>query len=92
MTGKIALISRGDCDFRLKSVLAADAGALAMIVFEYAEPLAANYSYTYLDPVPISGRYVPGAMISRTDGLALFNDLSVIVSLTVDTTLENRTS
>ena len=50
---------------------------------------------TYLSPVPSTGHYVPGAMISKADGLALVEGLKagdVTVSFNVDSKAENRTT
>ena len=65
ISGKIALLRRGDCDFRTKILNAQQAGALAVVVKNDADtPL-----------IPMSGNSaditIPGVMISLTTGSLL---------------------
>lgn len=93
LTGKIALVSRGACEFGLKSVLAGKAGASAILIYNNV-PGSVNGG-TYGSPVRELGPYVPGVMISQADGLALGEDLKagpVSLIFNVKAVLENRTT
>ncbi|RPB21343.1 Zn-dependent exopeptidase [Terfezia boudieri ATCC MYA-4762] len=93
LTGKIALISRGTCEFGLKSVLAGKAGAQGILIYNNV-PGIANGG-TYGSPVRELGPYVPGAMISQADGLTLVADLKagpVTATFNVEALSENRTT
>ena len=77
----------------MKSTLAGNASAIAILVFN--NEAGGVSSGTYGSPVPSAGRYVPGAMISQADGLALIENLKTgvfTVNFTIDAKLENRTS
>ena len=77
----------------MKSVLASNASAIGILVYNNQE--GGVVSGTYLSVVPETGRYAPGAMISQADGLSLVESLKVggiTVSFTVDAKAENRTS
>lgn len=70
MSGKIALIQRGGCDFDVKIAHAADAGAVAALVYNIAgEPIVMNGESGLSD--------IPAMMIGQADGnlvLAEFDD------------------
>jgi carboxypeptidase Q len=71
--GAIALISRGECEFGLKSALAGAAGAVAAIIYNNEAGLIGGGT---LGPPPRpEGDYVITTGISRADGRALLNDL-----------------
>ena len=67
MSGKVALVIRGACNFSDKYNNAADAGAVAIIV--YNDGAAADR----FDPFTMSapGTTIPGAMIGHVDGAAI---------------------
>ncbi|KAI5779935.1 hypothetical protein DFH27DRAFT_585122 [Peziza echinospora] len=91
--GRIALVSRGECQFGLKSVLAGKAGATGIIIYNNAPGTISGG--TFGAPVRPEGPYVPGAMITQEDGQALLADVAagpVLVELVVDSVLENRTT
>lgn len=86
-------MSRGSCDFGLKSVLAGLAGAKAIIIYNNVPGLVTGV--TYASPVRELGPYVPGAMISQENGRHLVADLTagpVSVTLNVISIAENRTT
>ncbi|KAF8416440.1 hypothetical protein EV426DRAFT_421870 [Tirmania nivea] len=94
LTGKIALVSRGSCEFGLKSVLAGKAGAQAIIIYDNV-PGDASGGGTYGSPVRELGPYVPGAIISQADGLTLVADVNaggVAATLKIDSVFEKRTT
>ncbi|MFC5290688.1 M28 family metallopeptidase [Actinokineospora guangxiensis] len=65
VTGKIAVVSRGSCTFAVKNQVAADAGAVAVIVYNNAD---GPVNGTLGDPA--AGR-VPTGGITQADGRAL---------------------
>ncbi|KAL2073907.1 hypothetical protein VTL71DRAFT_11233 [Oculimacula yallundae] len=65
LTGKIALISRGTCNFSAKTLLASAAGATAAIIYNNVDA-AAGGTLGAANP-----DFVPTIMISRAAGLAL---------------------
>ncbi|KAK0099408.1 Leucyl aminopeptidase yscIV [Cadophora gregata] len=65
LTGKIALISRGTCNFSVKTLFAGSAGAVGTIVYNNADS-ALGGTLGGENPA-----FVPTVMISRVDGLAL---------------------
>ncbi len=94
LTGKIALISRGSCEFGLKSALAGAAGADAAIIYDNRE--ADSLAGTLGAPPRPEGPYVPTAGITLARGTALLNSLnggaSVIADLNVISIMEDRTT
>ncbi|KAL8710771.1 MAG: hypothetical protein Q9220_004789, partial [cf. Caloplaca sp. 1 TL-2023] len=94
VAGKIALISRGTCQFGLKSALAGAAGADAAIIYDNIdEPSLAG---TLGAPPRPEGPYVPTAGISLAKGTALKNALAGGAAVTADinviSIMENRTT
>ncbi|KAL0570300.1 hypothetical protein V5O48_011664 [Marasmius crinis-equi] len=67
LDGKIALISRGDCDFGLKSALAGAAGAIGAVIYNNVEGSIAG---TLGEPPRPEGDYVPTLSVDRATGLA----------------------
>ncbi len=62
VNGKIALVDRGSCEFGLKSLLAEEAGAIAVVV--------CNYEDTYVNMAPGAdgdGVTIPAYFITATD-------------------------
>ncbi len=74
VTGKIALMQRGNISFRDKSVNAQDAGAAVAIIFNNA---AGNFSGTLGE----LGDYIPTFSLSQADGLTMENKLDAQGSL-----------
>ncbi|WP_076421090.1 S8 family serine peptidase [Colwellia sp. UCD-KL20] len=70
LVGKIALISRGSCAFTEKFINAQEAGAIAAIVYSYAD--TSPFSMGGTDPAAT----IPGSMISFDDGQALLSSIS----------------
>ncbi len=64
LSGRIALVRRGSCDFQVKVGHAADAGAIAVVVYGNDDDDGA--------PITMTGRRasvtIPAVMISRNDG------------------------
>ena len=91
LTGKIALISRGTCQFGLKSALAGAAGADAAIIYNNVE---GDLAGTLGAPPRPEGPYVPTAGISLANGTALLNSIkggaTVVADLTIFSIIENR--
>jgi hypothetical protein len=71
--GAIALISRGTCEFGLKSALAGAAGAVAAIIYNNEKGLIGGG--TLGAPPRPEGDYVPTLGISLADGKAILNAL-----------------
>lgn len=78
VTGKIALVSRGGCSFAQKSVVAGQAGAVALIVYNNV-------------PGPLNGTlgswsaaHIPSTGITQADGQALVAKLPNGLNLTLD--------
>ncbi|KAI4185000.1 MAG: hypothetical protein LQ346_006005 [Caloplaca aetnensis] len=94
LTGKIALVSRGSCEFGLKSALAGAAGADAAIIYDNKD--ADSLAGTLGAPPRPEGPYVPTAGITLARGTALLNSLnggaSVIADLNVISIMEDRTT
>ncbi len=89
MTGKIALIQRGGCDFRVKAENAKAAGALAVIIFNEGQPGREEMFVGTLG-VP---QAVPVVGLSFADAAALHQQLATgAVTMHVKTTTnsENR--
>ena len=91
--GKIALISRGTCEFGLKSALAGAAGAAGAIIYNN---IAGPLSGTLGPPPRPEGEYVPTAGISLENGTALLAAITggqtVTGVLNVESLIENRTT
>ncbi len=78
IAGSIALIQRGGCDFDAKVARAADAGAIAAVVFNLADP-----------PVVMNGTSglsdIPALMVGQSDGMLFIeqfdagNDISAVL-------------
>jgi hypothetical protein len=85
LTGKIALIKRGDCEFGLKSALAGAAGAVGVLLYNNL-PEALNPTLGV--PTRPEGPYPPTLGISGTDGEAIFAALTseVIAEITIEYT------
>ncbi|KAI9698610.1 MAG: hypothetical protein M1820_007409 [Bogoriella megaspora] len=90
VTGNIALISRGTCEFGAKSVNAGLAGADGAVIYNN---VAGSLSGTLGPPRP-AGPYVPTAGISLEQGTALLDQINagteVIGDLSVETVIEER--
>jgi carboxypeptidase Q len=71
--GNIALISRGECEFGLKSALAGAAGAVAAIIYNSEDGLIGGG--TLGTPPRPEGDYVPTLGIALADGEAILDDL-----------------
>ncbi|KAF2853524.1 Zn-dependent exopeptidase [Plenodomus tracheiphilus IPT5] len=83
VAGKIALISRGSCEFGLKSALAGGAGAAGAIIYNNA-PGSVNGG---LGPPPRpEGPYVATVSLPQADGLALVSQIQG--GATVEATLD----
>ncbi|KAI4176358.1 MAG: hypothetical protein LQ343_001097 [Gyalolechia ehrenbergii] len=93
LAGKIALISRGSCQFGLKSALAGAAGADAAIIYNNIDEELAG---TLGAPPRPEGAYVPTAGISLAAGTALKDSLAGGATVTADidvvSVMENRTT
>lgn len=89
----MALISRGTCEFGLKSVLAGNAGATAAIIYNN---IPGNLSATLGPPPRPEGEYVPTVGISLEEGTALVQQITggatVTASLDVETNILNATT
>ncbi|GAA2111890.1 M28 family metallopeptidase [Streptomyces synnematoformans] len=88
-TGKVALVQRGGCNFVVKQANAADAGAVATVIFNNAEGALAG---TLGDPEAVR---VPTGGISRAEGEALLTLLAqgeVTVHVDVQMLVEPRTT
>ncbi|KAF3391442.1 putative leucine aminopeptidase 2 [Penicillium rolfsii] len=92
LSGKIALVKRGECAFAEKSVLAAAAKAAAVIVYNN---VPGSLSGTLGGVTPDHGSYSAIAGISDTDGQTLLSATAngaVTVFLKIDSQIENRTT
>ncbi|KAF2264264.1 Zn-dependent exopeptidase [Lojkania enalia] len=89
LAGNIALISRGTCEFGLKSALAGVAGAVGAIIYNNIPGIIQG---TLGAPPRPEGDYVPTLSISQEDGLALVEQITggatVTGSLDIATTIE----
>jgi Zn-dependent M28 family amino/carboxypeptidase len=93
VAGKIALISRGTCEFGLKSALAGGAGAAGAIIYNNS-PVPVNGG---LGPPPRpEGPYVATVYLSQAEGLAYVAQIqggaTVEASLDVKTVIEYTTT
>ncbi|KAI0171479.1 hypothetical protein BJ166DRAFT_589542 [Pestalotiopsis sp. NC0098] len=89
VSGKIALISRGNCTFAVKATNAKTAGAVAAVVYNN---IAGTVSGTLGAP---SDAYVPVVGISLEQGDELITALAdgqVVAALAAESTIENRTN
>lgn len=94
LTNNIALISRGTCEFGLKSALAGAAGASGALLYNNAP---GSISGGTLGPPPRpEGDYVPTAGITQEQGLELLQAINAGQTITglleVDSVIENRTT
>ncbi|KAI4225779.1 MAG: hypothetical protein L6R36_003665 [Xanthoria steineri] len=94
LTGNIALISRGTCEFGLKSALAGAAGAVAAVIYDNIdEPSLAGTLGAAVRP---EGPLIPTAGITLANGTALKDQLSGNRTVTADINVisirENRTT
>lgn len=94
VSGNIALISRGSCQFGLKSALAGAAGADAAVIYDNIdEP---KLSGTLGPDSRPEGPYVPTAAITLARGTALLDAIkggaTVNADLNVISIRENRTT
>lgn len=94
VSGAIALISRGLCDFGLKSALAGAAGAEGAIIYNNIPgPVTGG---TLGPPPRAEGDYIPTAGITQDNGTALLAAINggqtVEGVLLVDSVIENRTT
>ncbi|KAL7274658.1 Leucyl aminopeptidase yscIV, partial [Rhizina undulata] len=94
LSGAIALISRGTCEFGLKTAYAGAAGAVGAIIYNN---LPGSISGGTLSaPTRPEGPYVPVAAIAQEDGLSLLENLqagaTIVGELSIDSVLENRTT
>lgn len=84
VSGKIALISRGSCEFGLKAALAGAAGALGALIYNNVAgpPLAGTLG---APPRP-EGGYVPSISISQELGTGYVEAIAggAIVAATID--------
>ncbi|KAL8870005.1 MAG: hypothetical protein Q9174_003847 [Haloplaca sp. 1 TL-2023] len=94
VAGKIALISRGTCEFGLKSALAGAAGATGAIIYNNVDE--DSFAGTLGAPGRPEGEYVPTAGITLARGTALLDQLNGGANLTADVNIisirENRTT
>ncbi len=76
VSGKIAFVQRGNCEFELKIANAEDAGAVAVIVYNIAG-----------DPIVMTGddgsAGIPAVMIGQADGNLILAELDRIFDVTV---------
>ncbi|KAF2741942.1 aminopeptidase Y [Sporormia fimetaria CBS 119925] len=79
VAGKVALISRGECEFGLKSALAGAAGAAGAIIYNNIPGVFAG---TLGVPPRPEGEYIPTLGISQEEGTALVAELSSGASIT----------
>jgi minor extracellular serine protease Vpr len=70
LTGKIALLGRGTCDFTVKMRNAQNHGAVGVIMVNREPGPAFVMSHNGLEPQPT----IPGVMVSLDDGLAMKDD------------------
>lgn len=89
VAGNIALISRGSCDFGLKSALAGGAGATAAVIYNN---VPGSVSATLGPPPRPEGPYVATVGLSQEQGLAYVSQIqsgtNVTASLDVKTVIQ----
>ncbi len=83
LTGAIALVQRGDCDFSTKGANAQNAGAVGVIIYQ------STGEDEVFTPGSLAGTGIPAVLIGYTDGLAIKNLLRTQpnATATLDTTL-----
>ncbi|KAF1844681.1 Zn-dependent exopeptidase [Cucurbitaria berberidis CBS 394.84] len=90
VSGNIALISRGSCDFGLKSALAGTAGAAAAIIYNNA---AGEFNGTLGVPPRPEGNYVATVAISQQLGTgfvqAIAGGANITATIDVTTDIQN---
>jgi len=85
-TGKVAVVSRGVCAFSEKSLAAAAAGAVALLVYNSEDgPL----NGTLGEQLP---EYIPSIGITQAEGAAVLADLATPTPQTVDLLLQETTT
>jgi len=93
LSGNIALISRGSCDFGLKSALAGGAGAVGAVIYNN---VPGAVSATLGPPPRTEGPYVATVGLSQEQGLAYVAQIqsgaNVTASLDVKTVIEKITT
>src|SRR4029453_17387480 len=65
LTGAIALVQRGNCDFFTKVDNAKRAGAVGLIIYQY------NGEEAIFNPAAMVGTRIPAVMVGSSDGLSL---------------------
>ncbi|RXW24391.1 hypothetical protein EST38_g1495 [Candolleomyces aberdarensis] len=94
LTGKIALIKRGDCDFGLKVAYAGGAGASGAIIYTNVD--TAPSGGTLGQPSRPEGPYVPSAFIHKADGEAFISRINageeVVASIHATAISEDRST
>ncbi|KAL0258706.1 hypothetical protein SLS55_006208 [Diplodia seriata] len=92
VSGNVALISRGTCEFGLKSVYAGLAGATAAVIYNNVEGTLSGTLGTPRD----EGPYVPTVGISNELGLELVDEIaggaSPVADVYVSTVISNATT
>lgn len=85
MTGKIALIQRGTCDFTTKVRNAENAGAIGALVFNNVAGAPIGMAHNGTDPQPV----IPAVMIGLDDGTAI-HDVAVgeVVNVTLSSDVQ----
>ncbi|KAF2710999.1 putative aminopeptidase Y [Pleomassaria siparia CBS 279.74] len=95
VAGNIALISRGTCQFGLKSVYAGNSGAVGALIYDNI-PGDDTLTGTLGVPPRPEGPYVPTLGLTLDQGTALVASLSsgtiINANLNVDAQVENRTT
>ena len=92
VTGKIAVIQRGDCPFGEKSARAGTAGAAGVILYNNAE---GSLSGTLGSPTSELGSYAPVVGVSLADGQSLVQQMeeaTVKAHLYINSQMKNRTT
>lgn len=87
-TGKIALVSRGNCPFAQKSVAAGEAGAIGVIIYNNVPDTTLNGTLSALDDA-----HVPTTGVTQEEGARLAAELAggpVNVTYIFDVTRETR--
>jgi Zn-dependent M28 family amino/carboxypeptidase len=84
--GKVALVSRGACTFAQKAQSAAEAGAVAVLVYNN---VPGPVNGTLGEPVPGSA---PAGGITQADGQALAAQAGAAVTVNIQGFMEDRTS
>jgi subtilisin family serine protease len=69
LTGKIALLGRGTCDFTVKMRNAQNAGAVGVIMVDHTEEAPFVMAHNGLEPQPT----IPGYMVRLSDGAVIDN-------------------